>query len=124
MFAKWRGYKVSGKYEEISSQSVPSADYRLVEESLTDLWKTAAEGHEGTQALTRVSVLNLVVFAREESIRQKVDSLVEEITGHPPLRAIFIQADPGGGVPTHRAPRLGQLRPRPPAPRRRRSVQG
>lgn len=84
-----------GKYEEISSQSVPSADYRLVEESLTNIWKSAAEGHGGADALTRVSVLNLIVFARDESIKQKTDALVDAITGHPPLRAIFVETVSG-----------------------------
>jgi glucose-6-phosphate dehydrogenase assembly protein OpcA len=86
---------VTGKYEEISSQSVPSADYRLVEERLTDIWKSAAEGHEGADALTRVSVLNLVVFTQNESIKQKTDALVDAITGHPPLRAIFVETSSG-----------------------------
>lgn len=83
----------SKKYGNLSSESLSSADYRLVEKNLTKLWKSMAEGHEAKTAITRVSVLNLVVFVQEESAREKVDVLVDAITGHPPLRVIFIQVD-------------------------------
>jgi len=83
----------SKKYENLSAESLPSANYRLVEKNLTNLWKSVAEGQGAKNAITRVSILNLVVFAQEESIREKTDLLVDAITGHPPLRAIFIQID-------------------------------
>lgn len=73
-------------------------DVGRLEKELAASWQREGEGEES--GLTRVCVLNLVVYAGHEESRAEIDALLDEVTEHAPGRALVIIADRSSAEPT------------------------
>jgi len=73
-------------------KSVPQAiDVGRLEKELAASWQNAGGGEES--GVTRVCVLNLIVYATQDEERAKIDALLGEVISHVPSRALVLIAD-------------------------------
>src|SRR3982751_6042748 len=77
--------------ESKAAVSVAGIDVGKLEKELAAMWQPA-EGDEGA-GVTRVCVLNLIVYAAEHEDRAEIDKLLDEVTAAVPSRAIILVAD-------------------------------
>jgi glucose-6-phosphate dehydrogenase assembly protein OpcA len=66
-------------------------DVGRLEKELAASWQSEAGG-EGS-GVTRVCVLNLIVYASHEEDRAKIDEVLDEVTAHTPSRALVLIAN-------------------------------
>ncbi|MBX7219725.1 MAG: glucose-6-phosphate dehydrogenase assembly protein OpcA [Blastocatellia bacterium] len=69
-------------------------DVVAIERELAELWKAAAKsGEGGGGAVTRVCLLNLVIFTASEADAATLSDIVAVVTEHAPCRAMILIAD-------------------------------
>ncbi|MGI9107622.1 MAG: glucose-6-phosphate dehydrogenase assembly protein OpcA [Pyrinomonadaceae bacterium] len=66
-------------------------DVGRLEKELTASWQSASGG--GESGMTRVCVLNLIVYATEREDRAEIDALLDVVAEHTPCRALILIAD-------------------------------
>lgn len=67
-------------------------DVGRLEKELAASWQSEA-GAEDASGVTRVCVLNLIVYASHEEDRAKIDEVLDEVTAHTPSRALVLIAN-------------------------------
>jgi glucose-6-phosphate dehydrogenase assembly protein OpcA len=65
-----------------------------LEAELSALWRSAAEGPEGSQAVIRACALNLLVYVESEEEGREVSNVVSQVTLQNPCRAIVMITEP------------------------------
>jgi glucose-6-phosphate dehydrogenase assembly protein OpcA len=76
-------------------------DIRMIERELNELWRQATEAHgNGSRAVTRVCVLNLVVCVADRRAADHATEVVAQLMGRYPNRAIVINAADGDATDT------------------------
>lgn len=81
-----------------ATSAAKGIDVGKLEKELAAMWKPA-EGEAGGSAagqeagITRVCVLNLVVYAAQQEDRAEIDALLDEVTEQTPSRALILVAD-------------------------------
>ncbi|HEX9917755.1 MAG TPA: glucose-6-phosphate dehydrogenase assembly protein OpcA, partial [Pyrinomonadaceae bacterium] len=66
-------------------------DVGRLEKELAANWQSAADGEESS--MTRVCVLNLIIYAAPGEDRAKIDELLDVVTEHAPGRTLVLIAD-------------------------------
>jgi glucose-6-phosphate dehydrogenase assembly protein OpcA len=82
-------------HESTGAVSISGIDVGKLEKELAAMWQPA-QGENGAAAetgMTRVCVLNLIVYAAQHEDRAEIDELLDEVTGQTPSRAIVLVAD-------------------------------
>ena len=65
-----------------------------LEAELSALWRSAAEGSQGSQAVIRACALNLLVYVQSEEEGREVSNVVSQVTLQNPCRAIVMIVEP------------------------------
>lgn len=79
--------------------SISGIDVGKLEKELAAMWQPA-QNEDGTVSeagMTRVCVVNLVVYAAQHEDRAEIDKLLDEVTEQTPSRAIILIADRDAG---------------------------
>ncbi|MCA1556701.1 MAG: hypothetical protein LC747_08440, partial [Acidobacteria bacterium] len=75
-----------------AKSSVPQGlDVGRLEKELAASWQNAGGTEES--GVTRVCVLNLIVYATQDEERAKIDALLNEVISHTPSRALVLIAN-------------------------------
>ncbi|MFL6209168.1 MAG: glucose-6-phosphate dehydrogenase assembly protein OpcA [Pyrinomonadaceae bacterium] len=82
-------------HESTAAVSVAGVDVGKLEKELAAMWLPATneDGTTSEAGVTRVCVLNLVVYAAHQEDRAEVDKLLDDVTEQTPSRAILLVAD-------------------------------
>jgi len=77
-------------------------DIKSIERELKNLWKQLTEEQEGEikQPVTRVTVLNLIIYAPGETTYGRLNETVAELTKHHPGRVVLIVIEPDAAPTT------------------------
>jgi glucose-6-phosphate dehydrogenase assembly protein OpcA len=73
-------------------------DVGRLEKELAASWQSSA-GSEEDSGVTRVCVLNLIIYASHKDDRARMDELLDVVTAHVPSRALVLIADRESTVP-------------------------
>ncbi len=82
-------------HESSGAVSVAGIDVGKLEKELAAMWQPA-KGEDGATSeagVTRVCVLNLMVYAAHHEDRAEIDQILDEVAGQTPSRAILLVAD-------------------------------
>lgn len=82
-------------HESSAAVSVSGIDVGKLEKELAAMWQSAQdEAGAATEAgMTRVCVLNLIVYAAHHEDRAQIDQALDEVTAQTPSRALLLVAD-------------------------------
>ncbi len=85
-------------HESAGAVSVAGIDVGKLEKELAAMWQPAkgADGAANEAGMTRVCVLNLIVYAGQDEDRAVIDQALEDVTAQTPSRAILLIADRAG----------------------------
>jgi glucose-6-phosphate dehydrogenase assembly protein OpcA len=75
-----------------AGNALQGIDVGRLEKELAANWQSNAAGAEDS-GVTRVCVLNLIIYASHKDDRAKMDGLLDEVTTHLPSRALVLIAD-------------------------------
>jgi len=82
----------SDRQQSSATKNAPQGiDVGRLEKELAANWQSAGEAEES--GMTRVCVLNLIVYAAHAEDRAKIDALLDVVTEHTPGRALVLIAD-------------------------------
>ncbi len=82
-------------HESAGAVSVSGIDVGKLEKELAAMWQPAkgADGTATAAGVTRVCVLNLIVYAAQQEDRAEIDKMLDEVTAQTPSRIILLIAD-------------------------------
>ncbi len=82
-------------HESAGAVSVAGIDVGKLEKELAAMWQPAKgeDGATSAAGVTRVCVLNLIVYAAHHEDRGEIDQILDEVTGQTPSRALLLVAD-------------------------------
>src|SRR5947207_3005606 len=82
-------------HESSAAVSVSGIDVGKLEKELAAMWQPVknADGTAAEAGVTRVCVLNLIVYAAQHEDRAEIDKLLDEVTTQTPGRSIILVAD-------------------------------